>query len=61
MRTRPMALWLCVAACSSPTPPAPRAPDPVRSTVTLGTTVPVANDTTELELFITSLDADGVP
>ncbi|MBL8953478.1 MAG: hypothetical protein JNK82_22070, partial [Myxococcaceae bacterium] len=44
-----------------PTPPAPRAPDPQSTTVTLRTTAPVAHHTPELELFTTSLDADGVP
>ena len=56
-----MALWLWAAACSSPVPITAKAPDAAKSTVTVATPTMVANDTSELEVLITSLDADGKP
>ncbi len=60
MRTSAVALSLWVAACSSPTPVL-KGPDATKSTVTLRLSSAVANDTTELEATIASIDADGNP
>lgn len=61
MRTRPIALWLCLSTCSGGGPPAPKAPDAAKSTVVLNRASEVANDTSELEAVVTGLDADGQP
>jgi hypothetical protein len=55
-----MAIALCLAACSG-APPAPKGPDPAKSTVVLDRTSEVASDAAEVEVAVTSLDAEGKP